>query len=142
MKYELSTARRAIAATVAIALVATTGCVAKKSTNHAGLTISGPGPEIAVGGLLVLGGAWLIHDDDRKTSQGPIDLTGLETLIGIGVALVGLVSIGHGIYRLTVGAPAPAPMGPPMGGPPMGGPPALDTSQLWVPGVPATARAR
>ncbi len=130
--------RRVIAATVALALAATsTACVAKKSTKSPGLTISGPGPEIVVGGLMIAGGVWLVHDDDRKDTQGPIDLTGLETVIGLGVAVIGVVLVGHGIFRLTRPAPAPAPMGPPMGGPPGSPPASLDTSQLWVPGLPA-----
>ncbi|MCE9573693.1 MAG: hypothetical protein K8W52_11100 [Deltaproteobacteria bacterium] len=131
-----SSTRSAVAALVALALVATTttGCVAKKSTNRPGLTISGPGPEIVAGGIMVAGGIWLIHDDDRKDTQGPINLTGLETVIGLGVALVGAVMIGHGIFRLTRPAPAPAPMGPPMGGPGAQTREPLDTSRLWFPG--------
>ena len=107
----ISRGSRGLVAIVAVAVLfaSSVGCVAKKNTSKPGITLSGPGPEILGGGLLVVGGAYIAYEVGTQKDQFNLQQT--ITALGVGVAILGAVLIGHGIYRLTRPAPAAPPPG-------------------------------
>jgi hypothetical protein len=110
---------RGLALLVAVAMGAApmTACTAQRGSGSSStIKISGPGPEIAVGALMIVGGVALARD--AGTGEDQYNLQQTVFLIGVGVAVVGAVLVGHGVYRLTRPAPQQPP-GPPVA-PPMG----------------------
>jgi hypothetical protein len=87
------------------------GCAAKQTGSSGNTyTLSGPGPEIVGGGLLIVGGVAVA----RSAGEGDDHYNTASTVfaIGVGIAVIGAIVLGHGVYRLANPPPAATPPPP------------------------------
>jgi hypothetical protein len=106
-----------------IAAIGTPACTVSSGIGPKGpqASISGPGPEIAIGAGLVIGGGYLMYRS-ANMEQDSYGLQSTFEVVSAAIAVFGALVIARAVYHLATTADPPP--GPPPGPPPLGSPPA------------------